>query len=327
VAKRDQLSLPGFAAPAVGPARQLPHVHELAEQLPGTLRMGTSSWSFPGWRGIVYDRAISPSVASRHGLEAYSQHPLLRTVGVDRAFYQPMETRQLRAYAQQVPHDFRFLVKAHEGCTVAQWPDHARYGTRRGEENPLFLDPAYARDVVVAPFVEGLGDKAGTLLFQFSPQAVGRLGGIEGFPDRLYRFLSALPKGPRYAVEIRNAALLTDRYRNALVAANVVHCVNIIGGMPDVFSQAQAADRVDGPLVVRWMLQTRLTYEEAKSQYAPFDALAAEDVVSRSAVAQLMRDALDVGRDVTVIINNKAEGCAPLSVLKLAEQVARPAPF
>ncbi len=327
MAGRGQLSLPGLAPVAVGPASQLPRVTELGGRLPGGLRMGTSSWSFPGWRGIVYDRAVTASVASRHGLEAYSRHPLLRTVGVDRTFYQSVQAAQLRAYAQQVPADFRFLVKAHEGCTLETYPDHPRYGPRRRQRNPLFLDPSYARDAVVGPFVEGLGARAGVLLFQFSPQSVGALGGVDGFPDRLADFLMALPRGPRYAVELRNAALLTPRYRAALVAADAVHCINIIGGMPDVFSQAQLTDRPDAPLIVRWMLQTRLTYDEARSLYAPFDALAAEDVVSRSAVAQLVRDALEAGREATVIVNNKAEGCAPLSVLKLAEQLAAPLPF
>ena len=325
--RRDQLELPGFEAPRLGPAEQLPHVARIAERLPSTVRLGTSSWSFPGWEGIVYDQAVTTGRAAREGLRAYARHPLLRTVGVDRTFYQPVADSELRGYATQVPPDFRFLVKAHEACTLAKFPDHARYGARRGQVNPLFLDPAYTRDRVVAPYVDGLGERAGVLLFQFPPQAVAALGGVDGFPSRLARFLMGLPAGPLYGVELRNAALLTRRYRNALVAAGAVHCINIIGGMPDVFSQAQVADRVDAPLVVRWMLQTRLTYEEAKSQYAPFDALAAEDLVSRSALARLIQDASEAGREVLTIINNKAEGCAPLSVLKLAEQLATPLPF
>lgn len=318
----DQFSLPGMAAPVVGAARQLRHVHELAAGLPKGLRMGTSSWSFPGWRDIVYDRSVTSKVASNYGLEAYCQHPLLSTVGLDRTFYKPVQAATMARYASQVGPDFRFLVKAHEACTLAQYPDHARYGAQRGERNPLFLDVGYARDQVVAPFVEGLGSRGGVLLFQFSPQSVPAMGGLEGFAEGLAEFLMGLPKGPLYAVEVRNSALLTPAYRAALVAADAVHCINIVGGMPDVFTQAQMAGRPDRPLVLRWMLQTRLTYEEAKSQYAPFDALAAEDLVSRSAVAQLLLDALEAGRDAHVIVNNKAEGCAPLSVLKLAEMLA-----
>jgi len=36
---------------------------------------------------------------------------------------------------------------------------------------------------------------------------------------RLYAFLSALPKGPVYAVELRNAELVTAAYGQALAAA------------------------------------------------------------------------------------------------------------
>ena len=34
-------------------------LRSLAGSLPRSLRMGTSSWSFPGWRGIVYSRATT----------------------------------------------------------------------------------------------------------------------------------------------------------------------------------------------------------------------------------------------------------------------------
>ena len=40
----------------------------LQARLPLTLRMGTSSWSFPGWAGIVYPRSVPASVLARDGL-------------------------------------------------------------------------------------------------------------------------------------------------------------------------------------------------------------------------------------------------------------------
>jgi len=207
---------PGVAAeperppepPAPAPVPE--DMRELGQRLPRDLRLGTSSWSFPGWTGLVYAQEATTEVLAREGLPAYARHPLLRTVGVDRTFYGPVPVETFRAWAQAVPDDFRFLVKAHEALTLRRFPMHDRYGARRGEENPSFLDPAYARDAVVAPMIEGLASKAGALLLQFPPQDVQALGGPAGFADRLHAFLAALPPGALYAVELRNRALYTS---------------------------------------------------------------------------------------------------------------------
>ncbi len=57
---------------------------EVARRLPAQLRFGVSTWSYPGWEGLVWDGSYEPSTLSRHGLAAYHRHPLLRTVCVDR---------------------------------------------------------------------------------------------------------------------------------------------------------------------------------------------------------------------------------------------------
>ena len=36
-------------------------VRALGEQLPPSLYLGTSSWTFPGWKGLVYDREATPA--------------------------------------------------------------------------------------------------------------------------------------------------------------------------------------------------------------------------------------------------------------------------
>ena len=44
-------------AAAVGAAAPSPEVVELAARLPAGTYLGGSTWSFPGWAGLVYDRA------------------------------------------------------------------------------------------------------------------------------------------------------------------------------------------------------------------------------------------------------------------------------
>src|SRR5262249_31630281 len=145
---------PGVATEERGPPAPAPvteGLQALGTALPRQVRLGTSSWSFPGWTGLVYAREATSESLARAGLPAYAHHPLLRTVGIDRTFYGPVSAEVFRAWAEAVPADFRFLAKAHEALTVPRFPRHERYGARRGEDNPTFLDAAYAEQEVIAP--------------------------------------------------------------------------------------------------------------------------------------------------------------------------------
>ena len=74
-------------------------------------------------------------------------------------------------------------------------------------------------------------------------------------------------------------------------------------------------------LVVRWMLPLGLSYEGAKQAFEPFDRIVEDDLDAREAVARLAVRAHELGQMTIVVINNKAEGSAPLSVARLAEAI------
>ncbi|MCG8435275.1 MAG: DUF72 domain-containing protein [Gammaproteobacteria bacterium] len=302
----DQLDIFGGAAPApVDAAPVDAEIARVAAALSRKIYLGTSSWYFPGWAGIVWDRKASKQTVTRFGLSPYSAHPLLRTVSVDRNFYKPMTSRQFEKYAEQVGDDFRFLVKAPRECLT-----------------PL-LSAKAASEKFIEPCLEGLGDKAGPLLFQFSPPGRKITQAPKNFIARLHKFLSELPKGPLYAVELRDKELLTPEYFDVLQATNARHCLSIHPRMPDAATQAGLmAQTSEGPLVVRWNLQAGFNYEQARARYEPFDKLVDEDVVTRRALAELCKEYSDSGRPVFLIANNKAEGSAPLSLIELAKLIA-----
>ncbi|KWA63497.1 hypothetical protein WL28_27715 [Burkholderia ubonensis] len=313
----------------VPPAPIAPDVADAAAGLPPNVRLGTSSWYFPGWNGIVYDGDFAQTKLSREGLEAYGAHPLLRSVSLDRSFYGPLSVADYLRYAQQVPDDFRFVVKAPASVTDAV------VRGRRGEPsgpNPSFLDATLATNEFVRPCVDGLGKKAGVLVFQFSPLPDRLLADPAALIDRLSAFFAALPPlppepdGPRYAIEIRDASLLTPRFIRALAALGVRYCVGLHARMPDPLRQAAALALLDGdapgPLIVRWSLHGGFKYEQAKAKYEPFDRLVDEDPHTRSALAELAARYALAGQPVIITINNKAEGSAPLSCIALAHEIA-----
>lgn len=317
----EQESLFEVPAPTVEAATWSADIDGLAAALPDGVRLGTMSWTYPGWKNIVYGDRVTQAELTSHGLSAYSKYPLFRTVEIDRTYYGPISRGDFTAFAEQVPDDFRFVVKAHEDCVAIRFPTHARYGKKRGAINARYLDPAYAIASSIEPALAGLGDKLGVLLFPFPPQDVGH---PLAFADELHRFLRQLPKTVRYAVELRNTELLTRAYVRALVDIGVVHCHNAWTSMPDVLDQVRdVAPKARSPLVVRWLLHRGETYQDALARTKPFDKLVDEDPPVRDRIANLVARADAHEVPVFVLVDNKAEGCAPASIAKLAGAIVR----
>jgi uncharacterized protein YecE (DUF72 family) len=292
---------------------------DMASKAPAKLHLGTSSWSFPGWRGLVYEGEHSETSLSRNGLAAYSQHPLFRAVGIDRTFYAPIAESDYARYASQVPDSFRFMVKA----PMAVTSPYLRNEENKFDDSPYYLDVDYATREFVIPCTTGLGNKAGPLVFQFPPQGRESTRNPDLFINRLYRFLKALPQGPLYAVEIRDQELLTDRLFMCLKTTGARFCVASHARMPAPSKQIEMAERIagEGDFIARWSLHSGFKYEDAKSRYFPFDKLVDEDLDSRDSLARACTRALNGGHHAYVIVNNKAEGSAPLSIGKLTQLI------
>jgi len=296
--------------------------------LPADIRLGTSSWFFPGWRGLVYQGVHPQPALSKKGLAAYAQIPLLRTVSLDRTFYAPITTIEYARYAAQVPDHFSFVVKAPALVCDAVMRDEQGRGR---VPNPHFLDASIAAREFVVPCLEGLGAKAGPMVFQVSPLPRSLVEEAATLVERLAAFFAALPselgrQRPIYALELRNAELLTPRLMKMLAGVGVRYCVGLHDRMPEIERQEAALRARDGDtpgdLVVRWNLHRGFVYQAAKQRYEPFDKLVDEDPQTRSALARLAAAAFKARHRVWITANNKAEGSAPLSLLKLAEEIA-----
>jgi uncharacterized protein YecE (DUF72 family) len=307
----------------VAPAPPNPELIALAGRLPHGLRFGTSSWAFPGWAGLVYERRVGEPLLAREGLGAYAKHAMLRTVGLDRTFYAPLTPDEYRGYAAAVPADFKFVVKAWNVVTTPL--EQLVRRTPIMPQSDHFLDPAFTIDRIIAPAVEGLGDQLGVLLFQFPPLGYSPRQ-LYSFPETIGRFLEQLPRGPQYAVEMRNREVLVDRYADALARNGVTHCFNVHPRMPPVTEQAALLGErawLSGNVAFRWMLHPAQDYDHARERYFPFDRMADPDPRSRAAVADVIEAVLAAGNDAFVIANNKAEGSAPVTLFTLARELDR----
>jgi len=296
----------------------------LAAALSPRIHLGTSTWSYPGWEGLVWAGKHSEATLSKTGLAAYAAHPLLRAVGIDRGFYRPLAASDFERHAQQVPQGFRFTVKAPSLVTDAL----VRSEDGRGQEpNPLFLDATTALQTFIEPAYEGLGASIGALVFQLSPLPGPRLANMNAQFDQLHALLLALPKPPAgvIAVEVRDAAWLTQDLVSLLKDAGARYCVGLHPKLPPLSEQLPLLRALwPGPLVVRWNLN-RLHgpygYEEAEKRYGEFNEMLDPAPETRAELARIIRGTAGAGQDVFVTISNKAEGSAPLSVRALAQAI------
>ena len=321
-------------APAVKRPRGVQPVPPLAEDLalaaalPPQVHLGTSTWSYPGWQGLVWAGRHSEATLSKTGLPAYSAHPLLRAVGIDRGFYRPLAASEFQRHAEQVPPGFRFTVKAPSLVTDAL----LRSDEGRGQQpNPLFLDANAALQDFIEPACEGLGATTGALVFQISPLPAARLARMEEQLDRLHALLRALPALPAgvVAVEVRDAAWLTPDFAALLRDTGARYCVGLHPKLPPLQEQLPLLRALwPGALVVRWNLNRLhgpFGYEEAEKKYGEFAEMLDPDPDTRAELARIIRGTAGAGQDCFVTISNKAEGSAPLSVRALAQAiVARP---
>lgn len=156
--------------------------------------VGTSGWHYDHWKGPFYPQDISTEAM----LDFYRRH--FATVEINNSFYQLPKPETLRHWRTHTPKDFVFAFKA------------SRYITHMKK----LKDPAESLRKLFA-VAEVLGAKLGPILFQLPP----RWGAN---PDRLERFVEALPDGHRYTFEFRDPSWFDERIYAILAARNAAFC-------------------------------------------------------------------------------------------------------
>lgn len=303
-------------ASAESVARMHDEARTIAADLSGDIRFGTSSWSFPGWKGIVYSGSVTASAIARDGLRQYARHPLLRTVGIDRSYYAPVPIEDLRRYADQLPEDFLACAKAPSVVTSATIGPPGST-----DPNPDFMSVPRLIEEQLLPFSAAFSAHSGPFILEFAPSS-RRLEPAD-FLARLDRFLEQLPPDFQYAVELRDQRLLTPEYRTILARHGVGHTYNYWSAMPGLMLQTRVVPPEGLPFaVIRLLLRPGTWYEDQRERFQPFNALVAPDEGMRADVVDLSDRVLTSGRKLWVLVNNKAEGSSPLSIMELAKRVA-----
>lgn len=285
------------------------------------VHFGTSTWTYEGWQGQVYLKKYAKTVFARECLGEYCQYlydgePLFRTAGNDSTFYRPPTANQLRHYLNQIPEDFEMYFKVWEELTISTYAKQTRYGVKAGQPNPRFLDSKLFNDLILAPYREAKFEPhTGPFLFEFQRHGMA----IEEFCSRLDTFFSQLPKDFRYAVEIRNPGLLGQDYRQVLENHGVAHVYNHWSYMPPLAEQHhRMEEHFTAPFtVLRLLTPLKISYEAAKKRAEPYTKIVEELPEMRRETLDLVKKAVGEKRQAYVLVNNRSEGNAPLTIQAL----------
>jgi len=283
------------------------------------IRFGTSTWAYPGWVGIVYSKIHKNSTDY---LREYVQDPRFQTVGADFTFYSPPAAAMLRSWLEFLPPGFPMVFKVWDELTVDRFEkvDQAQSPKRiQGAVNSNYLSVSLFEDAFLAPFIEsGFKDHTGAFLFEFRSSTARN---PEKFLALLEAFLLGLPKGFPYAVEIREPKLLGERYTSVLRATRTVHVINHWDRMPSIAGQMKQDVFTGDRVISRILTPLRMPYAVAKKKFAPYNRLDPENILHemRRDVFQLCQESVNRRLPGYILVNNRSEGCAPMTIQALEE--------
>jgi uncharacterized protein YecE (DUF72 family) len=159
--------------------------------------IGTSGWSYDGWRGPFYPK----DCAKKNWLSFYGEQ--FPTTEVNGSFYRTPSLAAVESWREQTPRQFLFAWKASKFIT--HWK-------RLSKKSDNSLDLMVTR-------LKKLGPKTGPVLFQLPPR-------FTADRERLASFLKMLPRRYAYAFEFRHPSWYEDDILDLLRDHDVSLCLS-----------------------------------------------------------------------------------------------------
>ena len=160
-----------------------------------TLRIGTSGWNYPEWRGTFYPEKLPAAKMFAWYAARF------RTVEVNATFYRMPSAKTVAGWAAAAPAGFTFALKAPQRIT--------HFARLQNVGDPL----AYFCDTI-----RGLGATLGPVLFQLPPN-------FKKAAERLAALLPLLPPDLAVAFEFRHPSWFDDEVYALLRTRNAALCV------------------------------------------------------------------------------------------------------
>lgn len=238
------------------------------------IRIGTSGWNYKSWVGPFYPDKTGQERLLAEYAKAFD------SVELNNSFYHLPGRKSVEKWRDTTPRGFLFACKANRFITHMKKLKDPRPGLAR------FLKS-----------VKPLGGKLGPILFQLPPH--WRVDA-----ERLEGFCKALPKGGRYAFELRDKSWLREEIYDVLRRHNSALCFYDLKGFrsPEIVTADFVYVRLHGP-----------REEPYQGSY---------DWRTLAAYARKFRRWSQGGCDVFCYFDNDQEACAPHDARRLIKSVA-----
>lgn len=282
-----------------------------------SLRIGTCSWKFDSWQGLVYTEK-----GKENYLKEYAQH--YNTVEVDQWFWSLFGTGKpklpqpevVNNYLESVPPDFTFSIKVPNSITLTHY--YQKDKTAPLKENPYFFSLELFRSFLekIAPLKQNLGP----IMFQFEYLNKKKMPSQGEFLQKFAGFISKCPTGFDYAVETRNPNYLNENYFD-FIKENNLHHVFVQGYyMPHILSvYKKYSGYIKDLTIIRLMGPDRKGIEKKSGKN--WDAVVEAKDEDLATIVSMVKELGEKGVSVYLNVNNHYEGSAPLTIQKVREML------
>lgn len=282
----------------------------------GKIRIGTCSWKYPEWEGLVYSAPKGIDYLAEYARK-YS------TVEIDQWFWSlftPAAGARLPApadvlrYRDAVPEGFRFSVKAPNSITLTHY--YPRNTGGKPVSNPYFLSPDLFQKFL--SLIDSLKPFLGPVMFQFEYLNKMKMPSPGMFRDRLGEFIDRIPEGYAYALEVRNKSYFTRGYFDFLLEKKLAPVLIEGYWMPPITEVYQKwRDAIQGHSRVVLRLMGKDREGMAKITGNRWDRIVAPKDKDLTAIADIAKDLAKSGAAVYINVNNHYEGCAPATIERI----------
>ncbi len=277
------------------------------------LHIGTCSWKYESWRGLVYSFKKPINY-----LEEYSKHYI--TVEIDQWFWSLFGVNKVslpsphtvQEYLESVPPDFTFTIKIPNSITLTHF-------YRKSKSDPLIINPHFLSVDLFENFIasiETLKPHIGALMFQFEYLNKQKMASQVEFKDKFTKFFHKIDQSFQYAIEMRNPNYLNESHFHFLNKLNVAHVFLQGYYMPSIVEiYKRLRSFIKNVTIIRLHGPDRSDIEKISGGNWN-KVLEPKDNELRD-IAKIVNDLLNRKINVYVNMNNHYEGSAPLSIRRL----------
>jgi len=252
------------------------------------LRIGTSAFTAAGWESAFYPAGMKPA----DYLSYYATK--FNTVEVDSTFYRTPTVGTVYGWERKTPTGFLLAAK------IPQLITHEKVLQDCDADLKQFLET-----------MDLMGDKLGPLLFQFGYFNKTAFKSGKEFLARLEPFLKKLPKGHRFALEIRNKQWLSVEFFDLLRTHKVAYALIDQAWMPRVSEIFEKFDPITADFTYVRLLGDRKGIEQKTKVWDKVIVDRSRELMSWVNVCQRT---IRRGVSVFVYANNHYAGFAPATV-------------